>query len=369
MKRRSFLKGAALSGAAVTAAAASSFPAPAIAQGVRELKMVTSWPKRLPGPGVQAEVMAERITELTEGKVQVKVYAAGELVPAFEVFDAVRTGTADMGHSAAYYWQGKHKAFNFFTTVPYGLTSTEHYAWVYYGGGQALWDELGAQFNMKPFMRGSTGVQMGGWFRKEINSLEDMKGLKMRMPGLGGEVLRNIGVAAVNLPGGEIFPALQSGTIDATEWVGPWNDLAFGFYKVAKFYYWPGFHEPGTVGELTINLDTWNSLTKHQQQIISAVSEAQVAKEVAEWYVNNADSLPVLLNKHKVQLRQFPDEVMTEIGRVAGEVVAAVAAEDPFTTKVYDSFIDFRKKALGWTKYGEQAFVNARSLPFKYSKA
>ena len=368
MKRRSFLKGAALSGAAVTAAAASSsFPTPAIAQGVKELKMVTTWPKRFPGLGTSAERMAERCAAMSGGKLTIKVYAAGELVPAFESFDAVSSGTADISHSAAYYWQGKHKAFNFFTTVPYGLNGVEHAAWIYSGGGQALWDELCAGFNIKPFLRGSTGVQMGGWFRKEINSLDDMKGLKMRMPGLGGEVLRRIGAAAVNLPGGEIFPALQAGTIDATEWVGPWNDLAFGFYKVAKYYYWPGFHEPGTTGEVLFNKNTWESLSSEEKAMMEALIQSEAWWEYADFTKENSGSLDTLLNKHGVQLRKFPDDVLTELGKYSGEVVAEVAAEDPMTKKIYDHYIDFRKKAIGWTKYGEQAYVNARSLGFKYS--
>ncbi len=366
MKRRLFLRGAAVTGVAGAAAAASTFPTPAIAQGTRELKMVTTWPKRFPGLGTAAEDLAARVEAMSEGKLKIKVFAAGELVPPFESFDAVSSGTADMSHSAAYYWQGKSKAFNFFTAVPFGLTGTEHAGWIYAGGGQELWDELAAGFNLKPFLRGSTGVQMGGWFRKEINSLEDMKGLKIRMPGLGGEVLRRIGAAAVNLPGGEIFPALQSGAIDATEWVGPWNDLAFGFYKVAKNYYWPGFHEPGTSGEVLFNLDVWKSLPSDQQAMLDAVIQAQAWKEYADFNTQNANSLDVLVKKHGVQLKKFPDELMAEIGRVSGEVVKEAAADDAMTQKVYDSFIAYRTKSIGWAKIADQAFWNARSLPFKY---
>ena len=230
--------------------------------------MVTTWPKNFPGLGTGAQRLADRITNGTEGRIEVKLFSAGELVPPFESFDAVSQGTADMYHAAEYYWQGKSKAFNFFATVPFGLTASEVDAWIYHSGGQALWDELSADFNLKPLMAGNTGVQWGGWFNKEINSIEDFKGLKMRMPGLGGEVLRRLGAAAVALPGGEIFPALQAGTIDATEWVGPWNDLAFGFYKITKYYYWPGFHEPGTILSLGINKDVWESLSASDQSLI-----------------------------------------------------------------------------------------------------
>ena len=281
--RRSLLKGTAIAGAAVAAAAASSFPAPAISQGTRQLKMVTTWPKNFPGLGTGAQRLADRITNGTEGRIEVKLFAAGELVPPFESFDAVSQGTADMYHAAEYYWQGKSKAFNFFATVPFGLTASEVDAWIYHSGGQALWDELGAEFNLKPLMAGNTGVQWGGWFNKEMNSVEDYKGLKMRMPGLGGEVLRRLGAAAVALPGGEIFPALQSGTIDATEWVGPWNDLAFGFYKITKYYYWPGFHEPGTILSFGINKGVWDSLSASDQSLIETAAAAENSYVLAEF--------------------------------------------------------------------------------------
>jgi hypothetical protein len=202
---------------------------------------------------------------MSGGQLEVRVFAAGELVPAFGSFDAVSSGNAEMCHSVSYYWQGKSPAFNFFTAVPFGLRATEHAAWITYGGGQELWDEVAAPFDIKRFLRASTGVQMGGWFNQEINSLDDYKGLKFRMPGLGGEVLRRLGAAVINLPVGEIFPALQAGTIDGTEWVGPWHDMAAGFYKVAKFYYWPGWHEPGTTGEVMVNLKAWERAERGAQ--------------------------------------------------------------------------------------------------------
>lgn len=209
-------------------------------------KMVTTWPKNFPGVGTGAEFLAKNINEMAGGRLEVKVYAAGELVPALEVFDAVSRGTAQMGHGASYYWKGKVPAAQFFTTVPFGLTPQEFNAWIYYGGGLALWEEIYEPFGLIPMPAGNPGAQMGGWFNKEINSLEDFKGLKMRMPGIGGEVLKKLGASPINLPGSEIFTALQSGTIDATEWVGPYNDLAFGLYKAAKYYYYPGWHEPGS---------------------------------------------------------------------------------------------------------------------------
>ena len=363
MKRRQFLKGTALAGAGV---AASTLAAPAIAQGMRELKMVTTWPKNFPGLGTGAQRLADTITAMTGGKLTVKLYAAGELVPAFESFDAVSNGTADFYHGAEYYWQGKSKAFNFFAAVPYGFTANEMDAWLQFGGGQQLWDELAAGFNVKPFASGNTGVQMGGWFNKEIKSLEDYKGLKIRMPGLGGEVLRRIGAAAVSLPGGEIFPALQSGAIDATEWVGPWNDLAFGFYKVTKYYYWPGFHEPGTTLSCGMSKKLWDSLTAEEKSVVEHACMAENHRLYAEFNAKNGDALETLRTKHNVQLRQMPDSVMGAIGEASGQVVREAGQSDAMTKKVYESFINFRKKAIAWSRYSDQAYSNARALPFKY---
>ena len=366
IKRRSFLKGAAVAGAGVAAVAASNLAAPAIAQGTRELTMVTTWPKNFPGLGTTAERLAKRISSASDGAITVKVYAAGELVPPFESFDAVSQGTADMYHGADYYWQGKSKAYNFFCAVPFGLTATEMNAWIHHSGGQQLWNELSADFNIKPFMAGNTGVQWGGWFNKEMNGLEDFKGLKMRMPGLGGEVLRRLGSAAVSLPGGEIFPALQAGTIDATEWVGPWNDLAFGFYKVTKYYYWPGFHEPGTVLSCGMNKAVWDSLSPNQQMLIESCMAAENDITLAEFNAKNSDSLATLVNEHNVQVRRIPNDMLNAIGKKSGEVVADAAAEDPLTKRVYESFIDFRKKAIAYSKLSDQAYWQARLLPFKY---
>lgn len=364
MNRRKFIIGAAVAGAAATAA--SSFPKPAIAQGMKELRMVTTWPKNFPGLGTGAERLAKRITDASEGKITVKVFAAGELVPPFESFDAVSTGTADMYHGAEYYWQGKSKAFNYFAAVPFGLTANEITSWVHHGGGQKLWDDLSAGFNIKPFLAGNTGVQMGGWYNKEIKSLEDYKGLKFRMPGLGGEVLRRLGAAVVNLPGGEIFAALQSGAIDGTEWVGPWNDLAFGFYKVTKFYYYPGFHEPGTALGVGINKKIWDAFSAGEKAMIATAMTAENEFTLAEFNARNGDSLNVLLRQHKVQLKRFSNDVMRAIGEHSGAVMAEVAAADPVTKKIHESFIGFRRYSMAWARIADQAYSDARLLKFKY---
>ena len=380
MDRRSFIGGAVV-GAAAGAAAVGAYvatqkqpapevaetppapepAAPAIVTDRRELRMVTTWPKDFPGLGTGAQRLADRITAMTDGRITVKLFAAGELVPPFESFDAVSAGNADLLHAAAYYWQGKSKAFNFFTAVPFGLTATELAAWVHHGGGQALWDKVGAEFGLKSFLAGNTGVQMGGWFRSEVNTPEDFNGLKFRMPGLGGEVLRRLGAAVVALPGGEIFPSLQSGAIDATEWVGPWNDLAFGFYRVAKFYYYPGFHEPGSGLECTFNLDLWNSLNAADQAAIAAACAAENDIMLAEFNARNTDALDTLVTQHDVQLRKFSDSIYRAFAEAAEDVLAEAGAEDPLTGEVYNSFVDFRRKAMAWTTLSDQSYADLRT--------
>jgi len=251
MQRRDFFK---QTGGASLALGAATLGTKAVrADTEHKWKMVTTWPKNFPGLGTGANRLAELIGEMSGGRIRVKVYGAEELVPAFEVFDAVAQGTAEMGHSGASYWKGKSEATQFFTAVPFGMTAQELNGWLYHGGGLELWTELYAGFGLVPAPAGNTGVQMGGWFSKEIKSVADLSGLKMRIPGLGGEILKRAGCTSVNLPGGELFVSLQSGTIDATEWVGPYNDLAFGLHKAARYYYYPGFHEPGSTLEAVIN--------------------------------------------------------------------------------------------------------------------
>lgn len=361
MKRRNFLRAA-----AAACAGTAAIATPAIATGQRTLRLVTAWPKNFPGPGVGAERFAKRVTEATDGQLDIKVYAAGELVGAFECLDAVGTGAADMYHAAEYYWQGKSQAFNFFTTVPFGLTAAEFNAWIYHGGGQALWDELSAKFNVKAMPCANTGVQLGGWFTREINTLEDLKGLKMRMPGLGGETFRRLGVNIVALPGGDIFPALQNGTIDATEWIGPWNDLAFGFYRVAKNYYIPGIHEPGASLALGVNLQVWNELTQAQRAIIQSAAMAEDSFTFADITMHSGPALQTLTGEHGVQVRRFSEEILKALGAVAGEVLKEAAASDELTARVYQSYIAARRALRPWTEAADEAYLAARRLDFPY---
>lgn len=358
MKRRSFLKTAGVA----TAATAVASSAQATEGKVYKWKMVTTWPKNFPGLGTGANFLAEKITEMTNGQVQVKVYGAGELVPALESFDAVSSGTAQMGHGASYYWKGKSEATQFFAAVPFGLTASEMNSWLYYGGGMEIWTELYDQFNLIPAVAGNTGVQMGGWFNKEINSIDDLKGLKMRIPGLGGEVIKRLGGTPVTLPGGEIFTSLQSGAIDATEWVGPYNDLAFGLYKAAKYYYYPGWHEPGTALETFINKDAFNELPKHLQALVMDAARIANQDVFAEYNARNGDALNTLVTKHDVQLKKFPDEVLKQLRKVSDEVVAEVAKKDPLSQKAYDSYIQFRDESAKYVEVTERAYLNARAL-------
>jgi len=366
MKRRSFLKGAAAAGAA--GAAASTFPAPAISQGMQEWRMVTTWPKNFPGLGTGAELLAKFITEGTQGKVTVKVFGGGEIVPPFESMDAVAAGTVEMGHGAPYYWKGKVAASQFIAAIPFGLTAQEMNAWFQFGGGQALADEVYAELGCKFFPSGNTGTQMGGWFNKEMNSLEDYKGLKMRIPGLGGEVVKAAGGNVINLPGAEIPPALQSGAIDATEWVGPYNDLAFGLYKSAKFYYYPGWHEPATCLDNFISLKLWNSLPADIQAVVTAANAAVNQMVLSEFVARNNAALATLINKHGVVLKKFPDPVLNGLGGLAGTVMNDLASKDPLSRKVMDNILAFRKDAISWTARSETAYTSARALPFKYAE-
>jgi TRAP-type mannitol/chloroaromatic compound transport system substrate-binding protein len=363
VKRRTILKAAVAGGAAALAV-------PAISKGLIEWRMVTSWPKGLPGLGTGAERLAANITAMSGGRLAIKVYAAGELVPALECFGAVANGTAQLGHDAAYYHTGKSEGCPFFTTFPFGFTAAEMDAWVKYGNGQALWDELYAPFGVRAFHAGSTGTQMLGWFRREIRSLEDLKGLKFRAPGNQGRVLQKLGVTPVTLPGGEIFPALQSGAIDAAEWIGPYNDLALGFYQVCKYYYAHGYHEPGPNLQLMINERAWQSLTPELQAIVRTAAEAATRDMLAEYNARSGPALRTLVRDHGVVVRGLPEEVLMACGEKSNEVLNEIYAADTsperIVRRIIEDFLAFRKEIIPWTRIGEQAYLNARRLPFEF---
>lgn len=306
-----------------------------------EWKLVTSWPKNFPGLGMGPEKFAQYVNEMSAGRLTVKVYGSGELVPGFEVFDAVSQGTVQMGHSGAYYWKGKMPAAPIFSAIPFGMTATEFNAWLHYGGGLALWQDLYKPFGVIPMAGGNSGAQFAGWFKKEINSIDDLKGLKMRIPGLGGEVLKRAGAIPVTLTGGEIFSSLQSGAIDASEWVGPYNDLAFGFHQAAEFYYSSVWHETGTSLEFLVNEKALKALPRDLQKIVEIAARAVNEDMLDEYNARNNNALKDLIEKHQVKLRQFPPEVMQALKDFTAEVLAEQARNDESFAKVWSSYSEF----------------------------
>jgi TRAP-type mannitol/chloroaromatic compound transport system substrate-binding protein len=352
--RRALLRGG---GLALLGAVAA--PAVARAQTLR-WRMVTSWPKRLPGPGMSAERVAERISALSGGRLQIAVQAAGELVPAFEVLDAVGSSVAEMGHTAAFYWQGKQPAAAYYTTVPFGLTPMEHVAWVDAGGGQALWDELYAPFGVKPFMGGNTGVCMGGWFRRELKSLDDLKGLKVRSLGLGGEVYRRLGATPQTTPPGEILTSLQSGVLDGAEFVGPGTDIALGLYRVAPLYYGPGFNKPNGTGECLINLKVWEGLAGDLKAIIAHACAAEASFALSEMERLNAQALAALTERNNVRLMSFSADVVAAARRQAADILAELATRSDIARRINDSYADFRSRTAAWSRVSIKAVLEAR---------
>ena len=359
MKRREFLKKGAVVGGA--AAAATTIAAPAIAQKRIEITMVSTWGRDFPGLGTGAQRFAQRLSDMTDGRMQVEYFAANERVKAFDAFDEVASGNAQMYHGAEYYWKGKHPGWAYFTAVPFGLTYTEINAWIRFGGGQALWDELAADFGLKGLMCGNTGVQMGGWFRKEVNTVSDLKGLKFRMPGLGGDVLAKVGASPVSLSGGQIYENLISGAIDATEWVGPWNDSFYKFYEAAKYYYYPGMHEPGSMLAVGMNKKFWDGLSKSDQLIIEAAASMENDVMMAEYNAKNGEWLGKLINEQGVQLRRFSDEIFDSFGEAADEVFAEVVEHSDLAKRIHESFIKARSEVGGWAKISDQAYVSQRN--------
>jgi TRAP-type mannitol/chloroaromatic compound transport system substrate-binding protein len=350
----------------VTAAGATlagAVAAPSIARAqAQKWRMVTSWPKRLPGPGMSAERIADRVRALSGARLDISVSAAGEVVPAFEVLDAVGNGVAEIGHTASFYWQGKMPAAAFFTTVPFGLTPGEHVAWIDAGGGQALWDELYAPFGVKPFMGGNTGVCMGGWFRREVKSLADMRGLKLRSLGLGGEVYRRLGVTPQTTPPAEILVSLQSGVIDGAEFVGPGTDIALGLYRVAPFYYYPGFNKPNGTGECIVSLKAWNALPDELKAIVAHACATEANYALAEMERLNAQALAALVNEHKVNLAAFPEDLIAAARKQADDVLGELSGRSAITGKVHASYAEFRTRTAPWSRISIESVLRARGV-------
>ena len=368
MDRKDFIKKGLLSGAAIAAGGSvfSSCQLP-----VEEVKtsnhvnfnknykwrMVSVWPKNFPVFGEGDNLFVDLVKRMSGGRLDIKLFAKGELVPALETFDTVQDGTADIGSGCAYYWIGKTPASAFFSTSPFGMNAQQHQAWLIAGGGLDLWKEIYAEFNLLPMVSGSTGVQMGGWFNKEINAVSDLRGLKMRIPGIGARALEKAGGAAMNVPGGEIYTNLERGVIDATEWVGPYHDYKMGFAKVAKYYYTPGWHEPGTQLEFFINTGAYNDLPGDLQEILHSAAARVQSWMLAELDVKNAEYLGKIIEEG-VELRTFPIEVLKTLKRYTDESVQELIEKDGHAQRVAESYYAFQKKLKSWTDITEKVFYN-----------
>jgi TRAP-type mannitol/chloroaromatic compound transport system substrate-binding protein len=350
--RRAVLGASALAGVALTTTPARSAEA-------RHWRMVTSWPKGTPGVGTSADRLAAKIGEMSGGHLTVTVYGAGELVPPFEVFDAVSSGTAEMGHGASHFWSGKNPAFNYFTGLPFGFTAHERVGWLAFGGGQALWDEAYASFGVRAFFAGSSGVQAGGWFNKPIATLNDLQGLKMRIAGLGGEVLRRLGVTVTLMPPGEIFGAMTSGAIDAAEWVGPWNDIAFGLADIAKHYYLPAFHEPGPALECLINVEAYAALPADLQAIVKAAAGATAMESLGEFAFYNAQAF-ASLEDLGVTVHTWPEDVITAMRTGSEEVLRELAEANELCRRINTSYQAYLTKAVAYADASEREMLRLR---------
>ena len=335
--------------------------APAAVPQRIEIAMVSTWPRDFPGLGTGAQRFAQRVTDISDGRLNVEYFAGGERVKAFDSFDEVASGNAQIYHAAEYYWKGKHPGWAYFTAVPFGMTYTEINAWIRFGGGQELWDELAGESGLKCVMCGNTGVQMGGWFRKEMYSADDFKGLKMRIPGLGGDVLAKLGASPVSLPGSQIYENLVSGAIDATEWVGPWNDSVMKFYEAAKYYYYPGMHEPGSMLACGINKDFWENLSKSDQILMEAAAAMENDVMMSEYNAKNGEALAKLLAEQGVQLKRFNNEMYDAFGAAAAEVFAEVVEHSDLARRIHDSFANSRANVGAWAKISDQEYVSQRN--------
>ena len=335
--------------------------APAALKQRIDVVMVSTWGRDFPGLGTGAQRFAKRLSDMTDGRIAVEYFAGGERVKPFDSFDEVASGNAQMYHGADYYWKGKHPSWAYFTAVPFGLTYTEMNAWIRFGGGQELWDELAAEAGLKNVMCGNTGVQMGGWFRKEMNSPDDFKGLKMRMPGLGGDVLAKLGASPVSLPGSQIYENLISGSIDATEWVGPWNDRVMKFYEAAKYYYYPGMHEPAAMLCCGINKRFWDGLSRADQVTIEAAAAMENDVMMSEYNAKNGEALAKLIAEQGVQLKRFNNDIYDAFGRAAREVFDEVVEHSRLARRVHQSFVNARANLGAWAKISDQEYVNQRN--------
>lgn len=354
-----------LGGAA--AAASTTLAAPAVAQSTMTWKMVTAWPKNLPGPGVAAQMLADRITALSGGRIQVDLYAAGEIVPGRGVFDAVSEGTAELYHAVPAYWGSKSKGILVFGSQPFGLGAGEQFGWMRWGGGQELYDEMYARFNLKPFLCGNSGPQWAGWFSKEITSVDDLKGMRYRTAGLAAEMASKLGMAVQSMGGRDMFQALQSGALDAGEFIGPWTDSALGFYQVAKFYYWPGVGEPSSAEETAINAEVYGNLPDDLKQAVAYAAESLYNPVWMEYTTKHAQALQQLVSDQDVIVKELPRDVIIAMGNAAGEVINELKEnDDELVRKIVDSYLAYRALMMSYMPYADAGQFQARELPYTY---
>ncbi len=361
MDRRNFLKAGAMGAAAVPLAA------PALAQGVQSWKMVTAWPKNLPGPGVAAQLLADRITTLSGGRIEVTLYAAGELVPGRGVFDAVSEGTAELYHAVPAYWGSKSKGILLFGSQPFGLRADEQVGWLYHGGGQALYDQMYARFGIKPFLCGNSGPQWGGWFRTDIASVDDLKGLKFRTTGLASEMCAKLGMAVQAMSGPAMFQALQTGALDAGEFIGPWTDSALGYQQVAKNYYWPGVGEPSSAEECGVNAQAYSALPDDLKQAVELACESLYNPVWTEYTTKHAAALKKLVAEDGVMVKMFPSEVIEAMGAAGAEVIAELREdEDALVKEIAESFVAYRDSVGSYMTFADNGQMNARAQVMGY---
>ena len=364
MDRRSFIRTAGMAG--VAAAGASAFPMPAIAQGTITWRMATTWPKNFPGIGVGAQRFADKIQAASGGRLVIQVYSAGELVPALQALDAVIDGNAEICHSTPYYWQNKSQGLNFVTGVPFGMNSRELATWIRYLGGQEIWDEIYDQFGVRGFLSGDTGTQTGGWFRNELTGVADLQGLRFRTPGLGGQVWQKLGASVTNMAAGETFQALQSGTLDAVEFVGPYNDLALGFYQITKNYYVSSFVEAGAATEVVVRKDKFDELPPDLQELVKVVAQSEYDQMASEYYANDPRALQTLANEHGVKLLQFPEEILEAGAKAAAEILETLRSDgDALTKEMVESYISAFNLLRGRTEGTDLPFLQARQKYFR----
>jgi TRAP-type mannitol/chloroaromatic compound transport system substrate-binding protein len=360
--RRIFLAGA-------TATATSLLAAPALAQNLIEWRMVTAWPRDLPGAGIGAQRLADRIGVLTQGQLTVKLHPAGELMPGQENMAAVMSGDVEMSHDMSAYYLAKSPAFAFFTSIPLGLIAQEQDAWIYAGGGKGLWDELAGRFGVKAFCAGNTGARLGGWFRKEINTVDDLKGLRFRVGGLAGQALSKLGVTQVLMPGAQILDKFKAGELDAAQFMGPVNDIAFGFQSAVKFCYWPGFQEPCAALQLQVNRTKFEALPLTHQVAIETACTEENARALAEYNARSPAVIAQAITEQGVELKQFPPDIFKAFGSASGEVLSEIIANgDDLTKRIAASYLSFRQQTLLWTRIGDQGYANMRLLDYAYPK-